>query len=85
MLSELGDGWNLAIIDSPTELIFIIEIQKELDDDKSYWIGGSTNARENASVTYFYYYLNSTGKENSTFIPLKLQYLPYIVLSKIIH
>ena len=73
MLSELGDGWNLAIIDSPAELILIREIQKELDGNKSYWIGGSTNAKENASVTYFDYYLNSTGKENNTFTPLNLQ------------
>ena len=69
LLSELGDGWGLAIIDSPVELIMIREIQKKMDDDNSYWTGGSTNAREHDSVTYFdYYQNNSTGKHNNTFI-----------------
>ena len=53
----------------------IREIEEEFDDDKSYWIGGRTNATENTTVTYFDYYPNSTGKEVITFINFKLQEL----------
>ena len=60
---ELGDGWGIAIIDSPVELILIREIQKEMNDDNSYWIGGTTTATENTTVTFFDYYPDSTGKE----------------------
>ena len=65
LLTELGDGWDIAIIDYPAELILIREIQKKLDGDNSYWIGGSTNAGENTSVSYFDYYQNSIGKKTT--------------------
>ena len=36
----------------------------------SHWIGGSTNARENASVTYFDYHLSANGKGRKQIIVL---------------
>ena len=68
------------MIDSPVELILIRETQKVFDDDNSYWIGGSTTATENATVTYFDYYNNSTGKENNTFIHFNCKKLSHIVV-----
>ena len=38
----------------------------------SYWIGGTTTATENGTVTYFDYHPNSSGKEIATFIDFKL-------------
>ena len=50
----------------------IREIQKKLEINNSYWIGGSTNAGENMSMEYFDYKLSSTGKENSRIMIFKV-------------
>ena len=41
-LSGIGFGWNPAIINSQRELDFIKENQKQLINEYSYWLGGSS-------------------------------------------
>ena len=54
-MSDLGDGWSPVILNSPTELIFMKEIQKELNASNIYWIGGSTDVENEDSLTFLDY------------------------------
>ena len=60
---DLGHGWAPSVVDSATELILIKAIQKEMTDNRSYWIGGSTDLEERESLTFFDYLPTSIGKE----------------------
>ena len=40
---ELGDGWSSAILDNQREYDFVKVAQKGVINNRSYWIGGSTN------------------------------------------
>ena len=42
---SLGEGWAPAILNIPEELDFIRKKQKSFSDDRSYWLGGSTNTQ----------------------------------------
>ena len=42
----MGDGWSPAVINDRMEFNFIREAQRGLTDNRSYWIGGSTNAED---------------------------------------
>ena len=68
--TDLGHGWGPAVIDSLNEVRFIQENQKRLTDERSYWIGGSTNS-EPGIITYADYLLTATGNlslNNTVFI-----------------
>ena len=58
---EIGKGWAPAVINSPSELILIQKIQKEMNDDHSYWIGGSTYTKHGKPVTFYDYLTTLTG------------------------
>lgn len=54
-LLGLGEKWAPAVINSASEWIFIREIQKRFGNSLSYWIGGSTYARDGLPVTFYEY------------------------------
>ena len=63
LFADLGDGWVPVVLNSATELIFIKEIQKELNDNHSYWIGGSTDIEAEGSVTFLDYLQDNAGND----------------------
>ena len=70
-LSELGDGYVPAVINSATEFKFINRISVE-GGRRSFFIGGSTNAaREggiNRFIDFFEYLQSSTGKTMTNYM-----------------
>ena len=61
--SELGQGWAPAIINTSTELSLIKNIQLNLNNVQSYWVGGSTDADHWGPVTFFDYLPNTDGNK----------------------
>ena len=51
-ISELGEGWAPAILDTEEEMNFIKEGQKKFSDNRSYRIGGEATQRPPASIDY---------------------------------
>ena len=60
-ITEFGEGWAPAIINSPSELILLQKIQMEMNDNYSYWIGGSTYAKHGKPVAFLDYLASLTG------------------------
>ena len=64
-LSDLGNGWGLAVLDTEEELAFIRESQNNLNNVQNYWIDGSTD-RESSRIAQYSQYL-SNGSGNAIF------------------
>ena len=60
---DLGNGWTPAVVNSPEELILIHKIQEKMNDNHSYWIGGSTYIKDGDPVTFYDYMPNLIGKK----------------------
>ena len=58
---DLGDGWSPAVLNSEEELNFIREGQKRNRELGSYFIGGSTDAKEGSTLNYADIYTNGSG------------------------
>ena len=71
---EIGPGWIQAILSSQDELSFIIEKQRGLSNNRSYWIAGST--RYGGEIDYFHYlqYTIGPGKNFHIFFSNKLHF-----------
>ena len=39
----MGNGWGPSVLDNTMELKFIKQAQKGFDNNRSYWISGTTN------------------------------------------
>ena len=63
-LSELGDGWAPAVLNNQVETNFIKQTQKGLSNDRSYWIGGSTDTESGSVIDLGRYITDSTGDDN---------------------
>ena len=55
---EIGQGWNVAILNNTLEMNFIKEGQISFSDNRSYWIGGKTNTKPGQ---YFQYSAYNSG------------------------
>ena len=64
--SALGEGWAPAILNSPEELDFIRQGQLWFSDDRSYWLGGSTNTQPWEHIDLSDY---NTGDSGNRFFP----------------
>ena len=53
LFTEIGPGWIPAIINSEIEHALILEKQKILNNNQSYWIAGST--RTIGDIDYVHY------------------------------
>ena len=60
-LSELGDGWAPAYLETEGEMAFIREAHKGLSDVNSYWISGYTDWHPDQPVPYSKYYTTGSG------------------------
>ena len=60
-ISDLGGGWAPVILNSPMELILVHKIQKEMNVNHNYWIGGSTFVKHGQIVTFYDYITDITG------------------------
>ena len=69
-MSALGDGWAPAVINSPSELSFIKEKQKFLSNNRTYWIGGSTNIEIGEIITLFDYMTSESGTKRKPTITI---------------
>ena len=58
-LSELGNEWQPAVLDTQEEHDFIREGQKSFRNSARYWIGGSSNS--NDTIEYTDYIADSSG------------------------
>ena len=72
-LSELGDGWVPAILNTQVETDFIRQAQKGLTDDRSYWIGGSTNTESGSIIDLNACLTDNTGEFNNPIINTLIQ------------
>ena len=63
-ITELGTGWAPAVADTSVELNNIDRGQKQLSNDRSFWIGGSTNepATDDIAMDYSKYVSGESGK-----------------------
>ena len=59
LFSEIGNGWEPAVLDTQEEYDFIKEGQRSFSSSVEYWIGGSTNATQ--FFTYSDYVTNDSG------------------------
>ena len=60
-------GWREAEINSEAEFELIQRKEKELDDHRAFWIGGSTDGDEETFISLSEYYPDNTGKTKHTF------------------
>ena len=60
---ELGEGWDLAFIDTEGELNFIREGNRGLTDIRSYWIGGYSDFDSGSIIGYSNYYTSDSGND----------------------
>ena len=59
---DLGEGWVPAVLNNQRELDFIREGQKLFcHNDRSYWIGGSTNIQRGSTFNISQYNTGDTG------------------------
>ena len=54
-------GWGPAVLNNQAELDFIRQAQRWLSDDRSYWIGGSTNINAWNTFQYNNYMTEDSG------------------------
>ena len=59
--SELGEGWEAAVLDTEGEFDFIKEGQRTFHHSRSYYIGGTTSSSLNTYIDYSQYNLDNTG------------------------
>ena len=59
--SEVGEGWEVAVMETREEYDFIRDGQKSLSISVPYWIDGSTNVLNNNTFDYLDYIANDTG------------------------
>ena len=59
--SEIGEEWEVAVIETQEEYDFIREGQKSFSISVPYWIDGTTNVLVNNTFDYFDYIANDTG------------------------
>ena len=70
VLSEIGTGWGIAMMNSSVELEFIGKHHKMLNNNVSYWIGGATLAEGN--INYSDYMVHSPCPGNLLLSEIKL-------------
>ena len=63
-ISEMGNGWALAVINSQEECDFLKLGQGTLRNSVPYWIGGSTNITPVRRISYSSYITNQLGMVN---------------------
>ena len=61
-ISELGNGWGSALLESEAELNFIKEADRNISNAKSHWIGGSTNNCCVLDIDHSDYIPDNTGE-----------------------
>ena len=66
---DLGNGWAPAVLDSEKELNFIRGGQERNRELGSYFIGGSTDAKEGKTLNYADIYTNRSGNHTVWQVP----------------
>ena len=68
-LTELGQGWKPAVLESQEEHDFVRQAQKSLSDLQAYFIGGSLSFRVGGfgPLPYLYY---ASEQEAGNFYPI---------------
>ena len=56
---DRGHIWGLAIFETPQEMNFVLNHSYE--EGRSKWIGGSTNAADNLTISYNTYLQDDSG------------------------
>ena len=62
-LSALGDGWAPAILNDQAELDFIRQGQSTFSDDRSCWLGGSTDTQPWDHINLNQYRIDDLGNQ----------------------
>ena len=62
MFSDIGNGWIPVILNSQTELEFILENQRSLSNNQSFWIAGSTRTTGDIDYSHYFQYELGAGK-----------------------
>ena len=62
MFSGIGNGWIPVILNSETELNFILEKTGELSNDQSFWIAGSARTTGDIDFLHYFQYELGTGE-----------------------
>ena len=62
MFSEIGQGWIPVVLNSETELEFILENQRNLSNNQSFWIAGSARTTGDIDFLHYFQYELDAGK-----------------------
>ena len=63
-MSEIGDRWGPAVVNTTEEFYFIKEGQKSLSNSYPYWIGGSTDIEIGGHLILSDYIANNSGNNS---------------------
>ena len=66
--SEIGNGWEPAVLDTKEEYDFVKESQRSFNNSVPYWIGGSANATAKTLIDYTDYIGNNSGNYHNDLI-----------------
>ena len=64
IFSEIGSGWIPTILSDESELDFVVESQRALSNNQSYWIGGSAQTTGDIDFFHYFPYQTNSGEIN---------------------